>query len=889
MKRILIGFVALFSLLSVQSDELVNAPDTTTIPPPTLDVHELSSLMNDAFVEAEKIIRSSELSDAEKVESLQKLNSYKNEFAAKQQEIVENIQKVEQRVDEKLQDVLSEKTKQMEEIGKKVNEKIEEFGELANKAEDKVDAEVNKKINELNDTLTKVRLECEQKEAQINAKLKSFQDKAESLTEEAEVKLISDIIELQNEYEKSINALDKFCENVKDVGGEFGQKARDLAKGIKQFYLDKEDCVVDVLTNTHDLRMKYDPRYKRREDAADKTVIFLEQHKLLNEAIYKVSQIQSVIPVGMLLKCAGVGVELTGVGIVPGIAIFALGTYIDMKQSEFAAYGEAIHDNKSPEEVRDATTRGKIRGVLLSVSTAGIAKVFTKLFPVVKGAGKIINGKWESKLLNQLKKLLDVKADLEKLYSGRLDILEKIAKWQAQNKSALKSMAAIDDINGLYVKKYGKYTAKPFKYSKKQMELAQQWKVMQQELSTINKQIQAKKEIIKELEEVIRGLDKWIGELNTSMGEDVVQYVLGTIFNFAPELFNGKMPASLEDIIPLFDSLNDEERMMVIISILDQIEGLLQNNSDVSLEDWLINQSGIDDTTESQDEKETADENATNQDDNGNGKIDWNKILQEYFPDPDNPNPSPEPPTPNPSNPNADPSNPNTSPNPTGPNAPSADQPGGEQGPGSNAGGTKVDPLSPMYDPWGEVFDSMPDEVGEVCEKVLSAAEGYAGKQLDKLIAKYPGLQNVLNHLGIDGTGVVRGVVNIIGVLVTSPDLGTALGRLTDMALNSLKQIAVRLIQWGVQWLAQKLLGNMLMPQVVKWVENAVSGWAVGMATPVIDTGLQALRSQIEKCAKRAGLKINPSAPTQTTTKFVEELISNGKKNQQSGCSVFGK
>lgn len=278
-------------------------------------------------------------------------------------------------------------------------------------------------------------------------------------------------------------------------------------------------------------------------------------------------------------------------------------------------------------------------------------------------------------------------------------------------------------------------------------------------------------------------------------------------------------------------------------------------------------------------------------DENGTGEIDWNKILQEYFPeyDPDNPNPSPESPTPNPPNPNADPSNPNTPSNPSDPSTPSTDNSRGDQGQGPDTHGTKVDPLSPTYDPWGEVFDSIPEEVGDVCEKVLSAAEGYAGKQLDKLIAKYPGLQNVLNRLGIDGTGIVRGVVNIIGVLVTSPDLGTALGRLTDMALNSLKQIAVRLIQWGVQWLAQKLFGNMLIPQVVKWVENAVSGWAVGMATPVIDTGLQALRTQIEKCAKRAGLKINPSAPTQTTTKFVEELISNGKKNQQSGTSVFGK
>ena len=255
--------------------------------------------------------------------------------------------------------------------------------------------------------------------------------------------------------------------------------------------------------------------------------------------------------------------------------------------------------------------------------------------------------------------------------------------------------------------------------------------------------------------------------------------------------------------------------------------------------------------------------------------IDIDKILQEYFPElyPDNPNPSPEPkPTP---------------PTPSNPNTPTVDNPnGGNQQGGQGSGGTKVNPLDPTYDPWGDVWDAMPDAVGDVCEKVLSEAEGYVGKQLDKLIAKYPGLQNVLNHIGIDGTGLVRGVVNIVGVLITAPDIGTAIGQLMDMAVNSLKQIATRLIQWGVQWLAEKLLGNLLVPQAVQWIEKTASNWLIGVATPVIDAGLDALRTQIEKCARCAGFKVAPTPPSPTTTKFVNGLI-NGNSGAGSNSSTF--
>mgnify|MGYP003342088123 CR=1 FL=1 len=87
---------------------------------------------------------------------------------------------------------------------------------------------------------------------------------------------------------------------------------------------------------------------------------------------------------------------------------------------------------------------------------------------------------------------------------------------------------------------------------------------------------------------------------------------------------------------------------------------------------------------------------------------------------------------------------------------------------------------------------------------------------------------------------------------------------------------------------AEKLLGNLLVPQAVQWIEKTASNWLVGVATPVIDAGLDALRTQIEKCARCAGFKVAPTPPSPTTTKFVNGLI-NGNSGTGSNTSTFKK
>ena len=667
---------------------------------------------------------------------------------------------------------------------------------------------------------------------------------------------------------------------------------------------DVVDSLQKIMNKGFDLAALFQGALKQFGDWG---IYVLESNAVTRGATAFVCSVVALIPIDLILKATGVigAPETAGAA----LGLTALGMAIGVAQSEIDAFGQGVWQKKSPEEINKDRKRAAIDGLVLSACF----NVLGRIVRTVNSTGSKIldyiaknraNNKQRDLLVRQLTKLKGLKVsalerlgtlrnELDDLYrklhsEGPLlnDVADKIALYQKEIQNQLREIRAITTGVNIYERDLA----------------ALDKKILSDRLLFKNVLMEELPGLFEEFsnqQELVSSFLQWLME-HRGDSDDLTEYLPQTIEQLMEELksFDASDWANLFSSDIFMDLI---EKFFVNLQSY-RFEGGGDNSEKLNSEDDHSDD-GENDKQPGSDNKKT-DETSDNgtgheqtehsEDTREGGQIDWNKILQEYFPeyyDPNNPNPSPEVPPTNPtdSNTQSNPSNPNTPSNPSDPNTPSMDNPRDDQGQSPDTPGTKVDPLSPTYDPWGEVFDSIPEEVGDVCEKVLSAAEGYAGKQLDKLIAKYPGLQNVLNHLGIDGTGIVRGVVNIIGVLVTSPDLGTALGRLTDMALNSLKQIAVRLIQWGVQWLAQKLLGNMLIPQVVKWVENAVSGWAVGMATPVIDTGLQALRTQIEKCAKRAGLKINPSAPTQTTTKFVEELISNGKKNQQSGTSVFGK
>jgi len=192
--------------------------------------------------------------------------------------------------------------------------------------------------------------------------------------------------------------------------------------------------------------------------------------------------------------------------------------------------------------------------------------------------------------------------------------------------------------------------------------------------------------------------------------------------------------------------------------------------------------------------------------------------------------------------------------------------------------------VTPGGDPWDEVVMQAPVIGAAVIQKVAAEVEKIAVAQIDKLIAKYPGLKNVLDKLGIDGAGIVSGVKNVLGVLFNAKDLSQAITQLGQMALSFLKNIAAKLIDWALEW-ALSWLNNNLIPKVIDWASTTLGKWADGANNALVKKGLLLLQQQVQKLKQGAVIKVNTQGVGAKVINKLEEKLK--KKKQGSSTTIL--
>ena len=191
--------------------------------------------------------------------------------------------------------------------------------------------------------------------------------------------------------------------------------------------------------------------------------------------------------------------------------------------------------------------------------------------------------------------------------------------------------------------------------------------------------------------------------------------------------------------------------------------------------------------------------------------------------------------------------------------------------------------VTPGVDPWQEIVNQAPVIGAAIGHKVVAEVEKFAAAQIDKLIAKCPALQKVLNKLGINGAGIINGVKNVFSVLKNAPDLQTALTKLGDMAVNFLKDIAGKLIDWALEW-AISWINNNIIPKVVDWASETLAKMAGSTNNELLQKGLAWLSDQVKNCKKCAAIKIKVDG---TGAKIVDKVDQWIKSKQSTTTTVL--
>lgn len=211
-------------------------------------------------------------------------------------------------------------------------------------------------------------------------------------------------------------------------------------------------------------------------------------------------------------------------------------------------------------------------------------------------------------------------------------------------------------------------------------------------------------------------------------------------------------------------------------------------------------------------------------------------------------------------------------------------------GPGTGDAFRKIwnEIVTPGGDPWNAIVEQAPVIGGAIIEKVSAKVEKIVSGQIDKLIAKYPGLKSVLDRLGIDGKGIVAGVKNVLGVLFNAPDLGKAFTQLGKMAITFLKDIAAKLIDWAFEW-ALSWINNKLIPKAIDWASETLGKWADGTHNALAKKCLLCLRQKVQELRKGAVIKVNADGiGTKVIDKFDNWLRKTPNKPAQERLILEG-
>lgn len=178
------------------------------------------------------------------------------------------------------------------------------------------------------------------------------------------------------------------------------------------------------------------------------------------------------------------------------------------------------------------------------------------------------------------------------------------------------------------------------------------------------------------------------------------------------------------------------------------------------------------------------------------------------------------------------------------------------------------------WDKMGENLEIVGKAIGQ---KVLKWAEDKVAKQIDKLIAKNPFLKELCGRLGINGKGVIQGIKNVLNVLINAKDLKEAFTKLSQMAVNFLKDVISNLIDIGLEKLVNWAISH-LVPKVVDWAQKTLQGWADSANNPLVKKGLEWLANQVGNCKKCASARIKVSGVGDKLMKWMDKKM-NGNKN----------
>ena len=200
-----------------------------------------------------------------------------------------------------------------------------------------------------------------------------------------------------------------------------------------------------------------------------------------------------------------------------------------------------------------------------------------------------------------------------------------------------------------------------------------------------------------------------------------------------------------------------------------------------------------------------------------------------------------------------------------------------------NAAGAIFDSIvTPGADVWDALEKNAPIIGQAVLDKCLQKAETWAAGELDKLIAKCPALKNVLDNLGINGASIVGGLKNIWNV-ISGKDLAEALTALSQLAVDWFKDLAAKLIDWGVEQLVG--LANSVIAKVLDWVSDLLGKIADDVNWSVLKDALLKLQAQLDAVRTNGAIKISVSGVGSNVVNWIESKMKKGGGQKKAAGS----
>ena len=180
--------------------------------------------------------------------------------------------------------------------------------------------------------------------------------------------------------------------------------------------------------------------------------------------------------------------------------------------------------------------------------------------------------------------------------------------------------------------------------------------------------------------------------------------------------------------------------------------------------------------------------------------------------------------------------------------------------------------VTPSEDVWTALEKDIPVIGKAIGSKILAKVESYAAKQIDKFIAKHPVLQKMFGIVGLDGSSIVNGLKNIWGIFAGKGSLADKFKELGKRLVEDLKQIALRLLKWGLSKLTGWLnnLANKVLDKIIAWLGKLINN----TDSSLIRKGLEWLKSQAESCKKKGAITTLTNTVNQKAYDWVKKRMT---------------